>query len=1257
MALRPCPMQRRFESGVFSNHWVTYTSLSTRPAIATNDGPHGGARHVDMRGDAWSNALSELVLSVDLEGREDVHLRFWHKRYLSETERPMPAWFAGHTNADGVAISADGTNWFKIHGLEDAETGEETYREFDVALDPILASHGLEYTSRMRIKFQKYGFHIPEEYGRFFDDIALYVPAGNLRFAEPWSWEVAEGGGAITLAVERVEGDAGEVRVDYATYEGTAGAGSEYAATAGTLVFPDGVLRQEIVVPILQDALDEDPREWFTVLLFHPQGGASLASPMLAEVAVIDDDGYGELEFSAAHFTAMETAGMAEVSVLRRYGLAGAGTVRWRTQADTATPAGDYVETTGTLTFATGVVQQVCEIPLLNDADTEGPESIQLILYEPEGDVMLGSVTTAVLTIQDDEGPRAAFPFYEGFESGAWSNHWTVASTGSGRIQLANLTNGFEGNRSLAMDSAAGAALNEATLTVDLAGQSSVVFRCWTRDYADVAHPMPATFMGSTNADGIAVSADGLVWHRLVDLAALGRRGVYTNLEVDLAAFAAERGLSLTELFQIRFQQYDTGAFPARGRSFDHISLTPAPSGTSTVIRAQGFEGGVSDGWGFKLMPMDGRIAVRSERKASGSRSLRLAGSDKQSDGPFVEFDNVVYGALENVRFSVAFSASGPDNSDDLYLDLSYDNGLTWTNAAKLVDGFGDANVPFGGTSASNPATVGANPWTVDLPASESQIKVRLYYEEAVYSNNTNDFYFVDDVVLSYVPSNRPPVLDPLEDVSVWVGERVEFMVAAADVDGDPIALAVSNLPAGAAFASTNGNGVFVWESAAPADVYDLIFTATDKDGTTEEAMAITVNEPVPELPAPEIQAATDVQEQQFTANWLASSGATGYRLDVCTDAAFPDGGRRGSNLLANGGFETGDSTGWDTFETEYAVATNAPQEGAYQATCTATGTRALMQSIDIIGDGVTAYEVSFHYQKPAEPGSARIWSAWTAGGQASGDNLRPTVYLPVASNWTRVAYSVVPNSGSNTLSFEVRTYSGATVAWDNFFAGIEGDASLYPPGYESRAVDGATACVVTGLTGGATYFYRVQATNAATTSPFSAVTSVVTEAAIPAPPVLDPIGDKSVAVGGLLDFAVRATPTGGDAVTLTASNLPSGALLVATNENGWFTWLATAPTGTYSVTFYATDKDGSDEETIAITVHPWRVVGTGRPHGERRADNAIQRQLAGGVQRHRVSAGCRHQQHIHGRCRRVQLDDQRLSQWQFGPRDGRDLE
>ena len=77
------------------------------------------------------------------------------------------------------------------------------------------------------------------------------------------------------------------------------------------------------------------------------------------------------------------------------------------------------------------------------------------------------------------------------------------------------------------------------------------------------------------------------------------------------------------------------------------------------------------------------------------------------------------------------------------------------------------------------------------------------------------------------------------------------------------------------------------------------------------------------------------------------------------------------------------------------------------------------------------------------------------------------------------------------------------------------------------------------------------------------------------------------------LEFNVVATPTDGDLVTLAASNLPAGATFAATNENGVFRWASSGPAGSYSVTFTAADKDGADEEIVAITVDP---EGGGEP-------------------------------------------------------------
>ncbi|MGD9873864.1 MAG: metallophosphoesterase [Kiritimatiellia bacterium] len=106
-------------------------------------------------------------------------------------------------------------------------------------------------------------------------------------------------------------------------------------------------------------------------------------------------------------------------------------------------------------------------------------------------------------------------------------------------------------------------------------------------------------------------------------------------------------------------------------------------------------------------------------------------------------------------------------------------------------------------------------------------------------------------------------------------------------------------------------------------------------------------------------------------------------------------------------------------------------------------------------------------------------------------------------------------------------------------------------------------------------------------------------------PPVLQAIGSKTVYVTNSLQFNVTAAPTDGDAVALTASNLPSGAVFYSTNAAGLFVWPVASPAGTYHVTFNAADKDGFDAETVTISVETppdftrlWKFVVFGDSRG-----------------------------------------------------------
>jgi hypothetical protein len=113
-------------------------------------------------------------------------------------------------------------------------------------------------------------------------------PAGSLQFGAT-GFIVAENGVSVAISVTRAGGSAGAVSVDYASSDGSATAGSDYTATAGTLSFADGVSSQSFNVPILDDVGFEGD-ETLNLSLSNATGGASIGTPATASVTIADDD-------------------------------------------------------------------------------------------------------------------------------------------------------------------------------------------------------------------------------------------------------------------------------------------------------------------------------------------------------------------------------------------------------------------------------------------------------------------------------------------------------------------------------------------------------------------------------------------------------------------------------------------------------------------------------------------------------------------------------------------------------------------------------------------------------------------------------------------------------------------------------------------------------------------------------------------------------------------------------------------------------
>jgi hypothetical protein len=104
---------------------------------------------------------------------------------------------------------------------------------------------------------------------------------------------VHEGAGTATVTIERLSPHLG-ARVDYATANGSAAAGSEYDARSGTLVFAAGETTKTIAIPLRDDtALEAAKTLTVTLSNLTADSGttATLPGPATATVSITDDDG------------------------------------------------------------------------------------------------------------------------------------------------------------------------------------------------------------------------------------------------------------------------------------------------------------------------------------------------------------------------------------------------------------------------------------------------------------------------------------------------------------------------------------------------------------------------------------------------------------------------------------------------------------------------------------------------------------------------------------------------------------------------------------------------------------------------------------------------------------------------------------------------------------------------------------------------------------------------------------------------------
>ncbi len=271
-----------------------------------------------------------------------------------------------------------------------------------------------------------------------------------------------ESRGVFPVRLERTGPVDAPLVIAFETADASAVAGEDYARETGTVQFPVGERTAEVPIRLLDDLLIEGDEVFF--LRLSTTEGSSVSE---VPVTIVDDD--CTLEFAAETLDVDEDAGVAEITVVRLGSTLNPVAVDFATSPGTALAGQDFEATaatlrflgnrfealtngTGVLEFRRGETNQTLTVRILNDAEGERDETLQVTLLRPRSEagagvapfLVPGTLTNVVVTIRDNEAPgRLDDAFHPGL--GADATVRTLGLQSDGKVLVGGDFTKFDG--------------------------------------------------------------------------------------------------------------------------------------------------------------------------------------------------------------------------------------------------------------------------------------------------------------------------------------------------------------------------------------------------------------------------------------------------------------------------------------------------------------------------------------------------------------------------------------------------------------------------------------------------------------------------------------------------------------------------------------------------------------------------------------------------------------------------------------------
>lgn len=229
------------------------------------------------------------------------------------------------------------------------------------------------------------------------DDDSATVQFGLTNFS------ANENSGSAMINVTLSRAAAFPVTVDYVASNGTALAGNDYSATAGTLTFAPGEMSKLFPVAMTNDTLFENS-ETVNLTLQNNTPISVTISPLgkQAQLTIVDDDPQPVVTFSQSTYTVNEAGATATLTVSLSSLSSFPVTVDFATANGTALAGSDYTANSGKLTFAPGERNKSFTVVIRADTLDESDENVALTLSNATG-ATLNAPGMALLTITDDD--------------------------------------------------------------------------------------------------------------------------------------------------------------------------------------------------------------------------------------------------------------------------------------------------------------------------------------------------------------------------------------------------------------------------------------------------------------------------------------------------------------------------------------------------------------------------------------------------------------------------------------------------------------------------------------------------------------------------------------------------------------------------------------------------------------------------------------------------------------------------------------